>query len=133
MPLHPKKIPGVHVVYADDLASVKMELPYGYDRLIHQSEYLEQPVSKRKEWVDSIAKEANEGAGIWVVTNDYYFMRLLQYACDKDKFLIHNLCSDNANLCTQIVTRFVDLKPNPTLQLAENIFRISAREALKRD
>jgi len=129
MSLHPQKIPGVQVVYADDLTSVKMGLPHGYDRLIHQSEYLEQPMSKRKEWVDSIAKEANEGAGIWVITNDYHFMRLLEYACDKGKFLIHNLDADG----TQIVSRFVDLKPNPTLALAENIFRISAREALRRD
>ena len=129
MPLNLEKPEGVVVLFSDDLQTAENfdchNLPI--HRRIAQSQYMSQPITKRIDWIESITHTSNNGQLVIVATNDYYFIRLLGFFCDKDKFTIYHCDNDTT------VHRFVDLKPNPALALGELVFRISVREALKQE
>lgn len=118
---------GVTVLYADDL-SLFDDFDwdaYSYDREVTEDEYMQQPMSQRINWTEAVAKDGNNGLKVFVITNDYQFMNLLEYASDKDKFRIYHGDTD------KIVTTFIDLKPNPTLDVGEYLYRCAVKRALK--
>ena len=118
---------GITILYADDLSIFDNFnwSAYPIDKKITEAEYMALPMSQRIDWTENIAKEGNDGKQIFVLTNDYQFMNLLEHASDKDKFRFYY---GDTN---QIVTTFIDLRPNPTLAVGEYLFTCSVKRALK--
>jgi len=93
--------------------------------VIQQSFYAT-PVSSRIEYVKSQVELLLEKEDkVIVFTNDYDYIRLLEEFTPPDKFGIYQADSD------LFVDKFVDLKPNPTLELGEFLYRCSVKRALK--
>jgi hypothetical protein len=93
--------------------------------VIQQSFYAT-PVSSRIEYVKSQVELLLEKEDkVIVFTNDYDYIRLLEEFTPPDKFGIYQA---DSNL---FVDTFVDLKPNPSLELGEFLYRCSVKRALK--
>ncbi len=122
---------GITILYADDVCGLDVfnkAVDLGFHPLT-EHKFHEIPQSKRIKWCEEISvlllNRKGEGASS-VLTNDYYFMRMLEFIVPEDKFQIYHM--DNG----ETVKKFVDLKPNPTLVNGEYLFRISITSALKR-
>lgn len=118
---------GITVLYADDL-EIFEDFDWGaysVDQEVSEIDYFVIPMSQRIEWAENLAKEGNAGAKIFVVTNEYNLLNLLEHASEKGKFRIYHGDTD------VVVDTFVALKPNPTLAIGEYIFGKSVKRALK--
>lgn len=131
MPLEFKKIT---IIYADrlydtweDLDSINRELGTKFKTMFHQSEYMDERMSNREEYVQTLVKGAlKRKTNTAIFTNDYYFMRLLEFYTPGDQFCIYSFEDD------EVFNQFVDLKYNPTLKLANKIFTLSVKQAMKK-
>ena len=93
---------------------------------LDEEEYKEQPQSKRIEWVLNKIEEAQKQDLITIVTtNDYWFIRLIELSVEPDQFCIYNADQN----C--IVDSFVELEPNPTLDIGEYVFKKTVARALR--
>ena len=101
------------------------EYPEDYNSL-DEEVYMEQPQSKRIEWVLNKIEEAQKQDLITIITtNDYWLISLIELSIEPDQFCIYNADQN----C--IVDCFAALKPNPTLNIGEYLFRKSVVRALK--
>lgn len=118
----------ITILYADDLEDIdfKQDYKHEFGTFIDENEYAEQRQSKRIEWVNNMVKQAmRRKTKTAIATNDYWFMRLVENATPTDSFCIYHQDVDKH------FSNFVDMKPNPTLDVGTHIFHLSVRKALK--
>jgi hypothetical protein len=125
-----KSFNGITIVYADSVYGHKVfqaATDLGFKLIITEEPFHNTPQSQRIEWCKDIIKlmlEKDKGTSA-ILTNDYYFIRMIESVVPEDKFQIHHLDTG------ETVSKFVDLKPNPTLENGEYLYRASVRAALK--
>ena len=127
-----EKINGITILYADDLRPY-LNLNYILEAMAHwdyietETAFFKKPQSERIRWVEDLCQAQNGSEQkIAVITNDYHFIRMIEFNMIPEKYQIHNLDKNTT------VSKFVDIKPNPTLKNGEYIFRASAWAGLKR-
>jgi len=116
----------ITIWYADDLSTFgKTQWKSHY--LCYEDDYMRRPMSERINWVENLVKyNLDNEHNLLVITNDYAFIRLLEHFTPNEHFCIYHADSD----C--VVNAYVDLNPNPTLDVDEYLFRIAVKKALKK-
>lgn len=122
---------GITIVYADDVYGhdvFNAALDLGFSLVMTEEPFHQTPQSKRIQWCEemseSLLNRKAEGM-VAILTNDYYFIRMMECIVAEDKFRIYHLDTG------ETVKKFVELKPNPTLVNGEYVFRASVRAGLK--
>lgn len=121
---------GITVLYADDLQAaeelIRSQSESEWDYVAHESTYHKTPQSKRIQWTKDFCEEYTQDAlKVAIVTNDYQLINLIEHHTQKGKFFIFHM---DAN---ETVETFIDLRPNPTLEIGEYLFTCSVKRALK--
>lgn len=120
---------GITIVYADDVferSAYQKTLELGFDHIITQEVFYEKPQSYRIQWCEEMSELLlSKHKMSAILTNDYYLIRIMECLVPEDKFRLYHLDTG------ETVQKFVDLKPNPTLENGEYVFRASVRLSLK--
>jgi hypothetical protein len=120
---------GITIVYADDVfvrEAHQKTIELGFSLIITQDVFYEQPQSCRIQWCKEMSELLlSKHKMSAILTNDYYLIRMMESLVPEDKLRLHHLDTG------ETVQKFVDLKPNPTLENGEYIFRASVQAALK--
>lgn len=120
---------GITVVYADNVYGHKVFRAtgdLGFKVIITEEPFRETPQSQRIKWCEEMAERLLNYENAAILTNDYYFIRMMEFIVPEDEFQIYHLDTG------ETVKKFVDLKPNPTLKNGEYVFGVSVKSALKR-
>ena len=117
----------ITILYADDIWYIEANQYTADEHVCVYSEAYEQvKMSNRIKWVEELCQAAlKREINTFIVANDYSFIRLIEAFTPSEHFCIYHCDSD----C--LVDSFVDLKPNPTLEVGEFVFRESVKKALK--
>lgn len=121
---------GITVVYADNVYGhdvFRAAADLGFKVIITEEPFHQTPQSQRIKWCEEMAGMLLNSENAAILTNDYYFIRMMEYIIPEDEFQIHHLDTG------ETVKKFVELKPNPTLVNGEYVFRASVRAGLKKN
>lgn len=125
-----KPINGITILYADDIKSHSLyneEIDLNFRHIITEDAFHRQPQSKRIQWCKDMCEELlKRGTPNAFVTNDYYLIRIIESIIPIEKFQIYHMDTKAT------VSKFVDIKPNPTLVVAHYVFVQSVSQALKK-
>jgi len=124
------KFKKITVIYADDLKDIPLSLvTLGATKptyAICSKDFWITRMSDKIRYVKYLCENyLKSEVRLFVITNDYFFIRFLESYAPKDKFCIYNYDSNT------VVYNFVSLKPNPTLDMAEELYKFSVTQALK--
>ena len=114
----------ITIFYADNLDDVMMENFPMMEAVIYENKYHTQPQSKRIKWVKNECKRAlKRVTKTAIVTNDYAFIRLVEFSVPKQDFCIYDVEED------EYVISFCELKANPTLDVFDHLYNLTIKEA----
>ncbi len=118
----------ITIFYADDL----VDAAFGYERqhnnydiLINQGEFMKLKASTRVDWIKSSIKDLiSQQLNVAVVTNDYELIMLIEYETPSEQFEIYHADVD------KYFNSFIELNPNPTLDVSEYLYKKAVQKAL---